>query len=68
MKLNGIRITCRVIILYFCGRIVLMMDREERSVISNCAVNQWTQNCALRMATAFSKGKHILGNEFYALA
>ncbi|KAM4522940.1 midasin [Odontesthes bonariensis] len=44
------------------NRIVLMMDREERSVISNCAVNLWTPNCALRMATAFSKGTVDIGH------
>lgn len=39
-------------------RIVLMMDREERSVICSCAINLSAQNCALRIATAFSKGMH----------
>lgn len=35
-----------------------MMDREERSVICTCAINLSAQNCALRIATAFSKGMH----------
>uniref|UniRef100_A0A3P8RPW4 Midasin n=1 Tax=Amphiprion percula TaxID=161767 RepID=A0A3P8RPW4_AMPPE len=37
------------------ANIVLMMDREERSVICTCAINLSAQNCALRIATAFSK-------------
>uniref|UniRef100_A0A3Q3NKD3 Midasin n=1 Tax=Labrus bergylta TaxID=56723 RepID=A0A3Q3NKD3_9LABR len=37
------------------NRIVLTMDREERSVICTCAINLSAQNCALRIATAFSK-------------
>ncbi len=43
-----------------------MMDREERSVVCTCAINVSVQNCALRIATAFSKGtQHTLG--FYEL-
>lgn len=34
------------------------MDREERSVFCTCAINLSAQNCALRIATAFSKGIH----------
>lgn len=37
-------------------RMVLMTDREERSVICTCAINLSAQNSALRIATAFSKG------------
>ncbi|XP_071334594.1 midasin isoform X2 [Trachinotus anak] len=44
------------------NRIVLMMDREERSVICTCAVNLSAQNCALRIATAFSKGTVDIGH------
>ncbi|XP_039980712.1 midasin isoform X5 [Xiphias gladius] len=43
------------------NRIVLMMDREERSVICTCAINLSAQNCALRIATAFSKGTVDIG-------
>ncbi|XP_029902559.1 midasin isoform X2 [Myripristis murdjan] len=44
------------------NRIVLMMDREERSVICTCAINLSAQNCALRLATAFSKGTVDIGH------
>ncbi|KAM7394956.1 hypothetical protein PAMA_006612 [Pampus argenteus] len=44
------------------NRIVLMMDREERSVICTCAINLCAQNCALRIATAFSKGTVDIGH------
>ncbi|KAM3861280.1 midasin [Diretmus argenteus] len=44
------------------NRIVLMMDREERSVICTCAINLSAQNCALRLATAFSKGSVDIGH------
>ncbi|KAK2856665.1 hypothetical protein Q5P01_005400 [Channa striata] len=44
------------------NRIALMMDREERSVICTCAVNLSAQNCALRIATAFSKGTVDVGH------
>ncbi|XP_041831629.1 LOW QUALITY PROTEIN: midasin [Melanotaenia boesemani] len=44
------------------NRIALMMDREERSVICNAAINMWTQNCSLRIATAFSKGTVDIGH------
>uniref|UniRef100_A0A665VA47 Midasin n=1 Tax=Echeneis naucrates TaxID=173247 RepID=A0A665VA47_ECHNA len=44
------------------NRIVLMMDREERSVICTCAVNLSAQNSALRIATAFSKGTVDIGH------
>ncbi|XP_034555077.1 midasin [Notolabrus celidotus] len=44
------------------NRIVLMMDREERSVICTCAINLSAQNCALRIATAFSKGTVDVGH------
>lgn len=44
------------------NRIVLMMDREERSVICTCASNLSAQNCALRIATAFSKGTVDVGH------
>nr|XP_046228345.1 midasin isoform X2 [Scatophagus argus] len=44
------------------NRIVLMMDREERSVICSCAINLCPQNCALRIATAFSKGTVDIGH------
>ncbi|XP_058470371.1 midasin [Solea solea] len=44
------------------NRIVLMMDREERSVICSCAINLSAQNCALRIATAFSKGTVDIGH------
>ncbi|KAM4633655.1 midasin [Polymixia lowei] len=44
------------------NRIVLMMDREERSVICTCAINLSAQNCALRIATAFSKGTVDIGH------
>ncbi|KAM6915471.1 midasin [Xenentodon cancila] len=43
------------------NRIALMMDREERSVICSCANNLSPQNCALRIATAFSKGTVDIG-------
>ncbi|KAF3702507.1 Midasin Dynein-related AAA-ATPase MDN1 MIDAS-containing protein [Channa argus] len=43
------------------NRIALMMDREERAVICTCAVNLSAQNCALRIATAFSKGTVDVG-------
>ncbi|XP_034383470.1 midasin isoform X2 [Cyclopterus lumpus] len=44
------------------NRIVLMTDREERSVICTCAINLSAQNCALRIATAFSKGTVDIGH------
>ncbi|XP_041660686.1 midasin isoform X2 [Cheilinus undulatus] len=44
------------------NRIILMMDREERSVICTCAINMSAQNCALRIATAFSKGTVDVGH------
>ncbi|XP_047429048.1 midasin isoform X2 [Mugil cephalus] len=44
------------------NRIVLMMDREERSVICSCAVNLSAQNSAMRIATAFSKGTVDIGH------
>lgn len=44
------------------NRIVLMMDREERSVICTCAINLSAQNCALRLATAFTKGTLDIGH------
>ncbi|TKS75776.1 Midasin MIDAS-containing protein [Collichthys lucidus] len=44
------------------NRILLMMDREERSVICTCAINLSAQNCALRIATAFSKGTVDIGH------
>ncbi|XP_059212052.1 midasin [Centropristis striata] len=44
------------------NRISLMMDREERSVICTCAINLSVQNCALRIATAFSKGTVDIGH------
>ncbi|KAF0023084.1 hypothetical protein F2P81_023714 [Scophthalmus maximus] len=44
------------------NRIVLMMDREERSIICSCAINLSAQNCALRIATAFSKGSVDIGH------
>ncbi|XP_060907246.1 midasin [Labrus mixtus] len=44
------------------NRIVLTMDREERSVICTCAINLSAQNCALRIATAFSKGTVDVGH------
>ncbi|XP_056150027.1 midasin [Lampris incognitus] len=44
------------------NRIVLMMDREERSVNCTCAINLSAQNCALRIATAFSKGSVDIGH------
>ncbi|XP_068197957.1 midasin isoform X4 [Antennarius striatus] len=44
------------------NRIVLMMDREERSVICSCTVNLSAQSCALRLATAFSKGNVDVGH------
>ncbi|KAJ3606919.1 hypothetical protein NHX12_026435, partial [Muraenolepis orangiensis] len=44
------------------NRVVLMMDREERSVICTCAISLSAQNCALRIATAFSKGSVDLGH------
>ncbi|XP_051265817.1 midasin isoform X2 [Dicentrarchus labrax] len=44
------------------NRIVLMVDREERSVICTCAINMSAQNCALRIATAFSKGTVDIGH------
>ncbi|KAI3364212.1 hypothetical protein L3Q82_010816 [Scortum barcoo] len=44
------------------NRIILMMDREERSVICTCAINLSAQNCALRIATAFSKGTVDIGH------
>lgn len=44
------------------NRIVLMMDRQERTVICSCAVNLWSQNCALQVATAFSKGTVDVGH------
>ncbi|XP_035534963.1 midasin [Morone saxatilis] len=44
------------------NRIVLMVDREERSVICTCAINLSAQNCALRIATAFSKGTVDIGH------
>ncbi|XP_044025553.1 midasin [Siniperca chuatsi] len=44
------------------NRIVLMMDREERSVICTCAINMSAQNCALKIATAFSKGTVDIGH------
>ncbi|XP_042247008.1 midasin [Thunnus maccoyii] len=44
------------------NRIVLMMDREERSVICTCAINLSAQNSALRIATAFSKGTVDIGH------
>ncbi|KAM6992726.1 LOW QUALITY PROTEIN: midasin [Tautogolabrus adspersus] len=44
------------------NRIVLTMDREERSVICTCAINLSAQNCALRIATAFGKGTVDVGH------
>ncbi|XP_036943295.1 midasin isoform X1 [Acanthopagrus latus] len=44
------------------NRIVLLMDREERSVICTCAINLSAQNSALRIATAFSKGTVDIGH------
>ncbi|XP_028997386.1 midasin [Betta splendens] len=44
------------------NRAVLMMDREERSVICSCIINRSIQNCALRIATAFSKGTLDIGH------
>ncbi|XP_077950103.1 midasin isoform X1 [Gasterosteus aculeatus] len=44
------------------NRIVLMTDREERSVICTCAINLSAQDCALRIATAFSKGTVDIGH------
>ncbi|XP_062266826.1 midasin [Platichthys flesus] len=44
------------------NRIVMMMDREERSVICTCAINISAQNCALRIAAAFSKGTVDIGH------
>ncbi|CAL8311820.1 unnamed protein product [Lota lota] len=44
------------------NRVVLMMDREERSVICTCAISLSAQNCALRIATAFSKGSVDIGH------
>jgi len=48
-----------MILMFVCVcfvRTVLMTDREERSVICTCAINLSAQSCALRIATAFSKG------------
>lgn len=47
-----------MIFVFVIYRIVLMMDREERSVFCTCAINLSAQNSALRIATAFSKGLH----------
>ncbi|XP_034060418.1 LOW QUALITY PROTEIN: midasin [Gymnodraco acuticeps] len=44
------------------NRIVLMTDREERSVICTCAINLSSQSSALRIATAFSKGTVDIGH------
>ncbi|KAI4802110.1 hypothetical protein KUCAC02_019968, partial [Chaenocephalus aceratus] len=44
------------------NRIVLMTDREERSVICTCAINLSAQSSALRIATAFSKGTVDIGH------
>ncbi|XP_078798874.1 midasin isoform X2 [Oryzias latipes] len=38
------------------NRMALMMDREEKSVLCSCALNKSSQNCALRISSAFSKG------------
>lgn len=38
-------------------RIVLMMDREERSVICTFSANLSSQNSVLGITTAFSKGR-----------
>ncbi|XP_028296182.1 midasin isoform X2 [Gouania willdenowi] len=44
------------------NRIVVMLDREERSVICSCAINICPRNSALRIATAFSKGTVDVGH------
>ncbi|XP_042084236.1 midasin isoform X2 [Haplochromis burtoni] len=44
------------------NRIVLMMDREERSVVCTCAVNLSGPNSVLQIATAFSKGTVDIGH------
>ncbi|XP_030578137.1 midasin [Archocentrus centrarchus] len=44
------------------NRIVLMMHREERSVICTCAINPSAPNSVLRIATAFSKGTVDIGH------
>ncbi|KAM9704373.1 midasin [Menidia menidia] len=44
------------------NRIILMMDREERSVLCSRFTRLLPQNCALRIATAFSKGTVDIGH------
>ncbi|XP_057678283.1 midasin isoform X2 [Corythoichthys intestinalis] len=44
------------------NRIALLMDREERAVICTRAVNMSVQNCALRIAKDFYKGKVDIGH------
>ncbi|XP_061609171.1 midasin isoform X3 [Phyllopteryx taeniolatus] len=44
------------------NRIALLKDREERAVICTCTVNLSAHNCALRIATAFSKGTVDIGH------
>ncbi|XP_065113160.1 midasin [Paramisgurnus dabryanus] len=44
------------------NRIILLMDREEKAAINNNAGNTSPHNCALRLATAFSKGTVDIGH------
>uniref|UniRef100_A0A3Q2XAQ0 Midasin AAA ATPase 1 n=1 Tax=Hippocampus comes TaxID=109280 RepID=A0A3Q2XAQ0_HIPCM len=44
------------------NRITLLIDREERAVICKFAVKLSDHNCALRMATGFSKGTVDIGH------
>nr|XP_057921265.1 midasin [Doryrhamphus excisus] len=44
------------------NRMTLMMDREERVVICTSAMNSSAQNCALRIAAAFSKKTVDIGH------
>ncbi|XP_054617732.1 midasin isoform X2 [Dunckerocampus dactyliophorus] len=44
------------------NRMTLLMDREERVVICSLAMNSSAQNCALRIATAFSKKTVDIGH------
>ncbi|XP_049611993.1 midasin isoform X4 [Syngnathus scovelli] len=44
------------------NRLTLLMDREERAVICECAAKVSDQNCALKIATAFSKGTVDIGH------
>lgn len=53
--INTTRISSSRVNVFF--RIVLMMDREERSVICTYSTNLSSQNSAFGIATAFSKGR-----------